>query len=361
MTHVPTPRVSEIIGRSIDPQNGATAHHARCGSSRGRPCKARDHAEEFSKVAVKNHANAVATLCAFPGAGLAGGGWERMVGRSAAALSLLSHLGRAAVVLSAEPTREGGGHGQGTDTRHRYRSDSPLFAPPGGGAGRYRMAGPPRKNGWTSPSARRVFAFEITRSRTPTDPRRPAGGPTLEGPTAWRPAAREPLGRVKARGHPLPRPASPAGGADGSSAARPARARWKRVRLVRHRGLATNNWICSWSVTVIETTLPGPCPRCRGSSSCGRCPTRRSDGGGSAEPGEVVSSHAPLAARRGSSRSEHRSVDGRSSARGTCCHGEEETRGVTIGSQVAVEMDSVFYFPRGWRTGRDVLRRREPR
>ncbi len=62
MTHLATPKVSEIIGRSIDPYERALRrHHAGAGGpDHPRPAWPRTGtaAREIAQVAVKNHANA---------------------------------------------------------------------------------------------------------------------------------------------------------------------------------------------------------------------------------------------------------------------------------------------------------------
>src|SRR5205807_2390224 len=62
MTHLPTPRVSEIIGRSIDPYErsyGATMPALAGLITRALMARSGLSAREISQVAVKNHANAV--------------------------------------------------------------------------------------------------------------------------------------------------------------------------------------------------------------------------------------------------------------------------------------------------------------
>jgi acetyl-CoA C-acetyltransferase len=214
MTHLATPRVSEIIGRSIDP------HERRYGTTMpalaGLITRAAMHRlgltlREISQVAVKNHANGArnpyahfrepVTLEAV------------MESRIVADPLRLFHCcpisdGAAAVVMSAEPSRvRVAGIGQGTDSLAvRYRSDLTSFrATQAAAQVAYRMAGfgPARVEVAELHDAFSPFEL-ISLEDTGLMPAGKAGRATLDGETALDgrlPVS--PSGGLKARGHPL--------------------------------------------------------------------------------------------------------------------------------------------------------------
>jgi acetyl-CoA acetyltransferase len=214
MTHLSTPRVSEIIGRSIDP------HERRYGTTMpalaGLITRAAMHRagltlKEISQVAVKNHANAArnpyahfretVTLEAV------------MESRVVADPLRLFHCcpisdGAAAVVLSAEtgPVRVAG-VGQGTEAMAvRYRSDLSSFrATQAAAQAAYRMAGfgPERVEVAELHDAFSPFEL-ISLEDTGLVPSGKAGRATLDGDTALDGRLPvNPSGGLKARGHPL--------------------------------------------------------------------------------------------------------------------------------------------------------------
>jgi acetyl-CoA C-acetyltransferase len=214
MTHLPTPRVSEIIGRSIDPYErsyGATMPALAGLITRALIARGGVGEREIAQVAVKNHANAARNPYAhFPEpvtleAVLA----SRMV---AEPLRLLHCCpisdGAAAVVLTSE--RSGvriAGIGQGMDTLAvRHRTDLTTFrATQAAAHAAYAMAG-------LGPS--RVDFAELHDAFAPFElialedlglvPPGKAGRATLDGETAL--DGRLPInasGGLKARGHPL--------------------------------------------------------------------------------------------------------------------------------------------------------------
>ncbi len=214
MTHLPTPRVSEIIGRSIDPcerSYGATMPALAALVTRALMSRRGTGLREISQVAVKNHANAArnpyahfrepVTLEAV------------MESRIVADPLRLYHCcpisdGAAAVVLSAEPAAVRiAGIGQGTDTLAvRYRQDLTSFrATRIAAKAAFAMAGF---------GAERVDVAEVHDAFTPFElialediglvPLGAAGRATLEGETALDGRLPvNPSGGLKARGHPL--------------------------------------------------------------------------------------------------------------------------------------------------------------
>ena len=143
MTHLSTPRVSELIGRSIDPYErsyGATMPALAGLITRALITEHGATLREIAQVAVKNHANAGAEPVR-PLPELRddrGGHGEPRGGGSAAPPALLPHLGRrGGGGPHARPERavRVAGIGQGTDTlavRHRRasRAFGPLRPPP---------------------------------------------------------------------------------------------------------------------------------------------------------------------------------------------------------------------------------------
>jgi acetyl-CoA C-acetyltransferase len=256
MTHLSTPRVSELIGRSIDPYErsyGATmpalaGFVARALAAHGVGTR------EMSQVSVKNHANATRNPYAhYPQAvTLADVMESRMV---AEPLRLLHCCpisdGAAAVVLTDEPTPvRVAGVGQGTDTlalRHRHSLTS-FRATQEAARTAYAMAGfgPERVDFAELHDAFAPFEL-IALEDTGLVPPGKAGRATLDGDTAL--DGRLPInpsGGLKARGHPLAATGIAqivecvwqlTGGATG-------RQLDGRVALAHSiGGLATNNWV----------------------------------------------------------------------------------------------------------------------
>jgi acetyl-CoA C-acetyltransferase len=257
MTHVPTPRVSEIIGRSIDPHE--KSYGTTMPALAGLVTRAAMHRRgftlrEISQVAVKNHANGARNPFAH---------FQEpvkleavMESRLVADPLRLFHCcpisdGGAALVLTAERKAVRiAGIGQGADSiAVRYRSDLTSFrATQAAAQAAYRMAGF---------GAERVEVAELHDAFTPFElisledtglvPPGKAGRATLDGETAV--GGRLPInpsGGLKARGHPLAATGISQivelcwqlrGKAEGRQV--PA-----RVGLAQSiGGLATNNWV----------------------------------------------------------------------------------------------------------------------
>lgn len=261
MTHLATPRVSELIGRSIDPYErayGATMPALAGLIARVLMARYGVSARELAQVAVKNHANALRNPYAhFQQAVTVD---EVMASRPVAEPLRLLHCcpisdGAAAVVLSAEraPVRVAG-VGQGTDTlavRHR-RVLATFAATRAAARAAYAMAGfgPERIDFAEIHDAFTPFEL-ISLEDTGLVPPGKAGRATLDGETAL--DGRLPInpsGGLKARGHPL----AATGVAQivecvwqltGRASGRQIEGR----RALAHSigGLATNNW-----VTILE-------------------------------------------------------------------------------------------------------------
>jgi acetyl-CoA C-acetyltransferase len=257
MTHLPTPRVSEIIGRSIDPHE--KSYGTTMPALAGLVTRAAMHRRgltlrEISQVAVKNHAHGArnpyahfqeeVTLEAV------------MESRLVADPLRLFHCcpisdGGAALVLTAERGAVRiAGMGQGADAiAVRYRSELTSFrATQAAAEAAYRMAGF---------GAERVEVAEIHDAFTPFElisledtglvPPGKAGRATLDGETAL--GGRLPVnpsGGLKARGHPL----AATGIAQlvelcwqlrGKAEGRQVEARVGLAQSIG--GLATNNWV----------------------------------------------------------------------------------------------------------------------
>ena len=263
MTHLPTPRVSELIGRSIDPHEKSygTTMPALAGLVTRDAMHRRGFTlREISQVAVKNHAQGArnpyahfqeeVTLEAV------------MESRLVADPLRLFHCcpisdGGAALVLTAERRAVRiAGMGQGADAiAVRYRSELTSFrATQAAADAAYRMAGF---------GAERVEVAEVHDAFTPFElisledtglvPPGKAGRATLDGETAL--GGRLPVnpsGGLKARGHPLA-----ATGISqlvelcwqlrGKAAGRQVEARVGLAQSIG--GLATNNW-----VTLLESS-----------------------------------------------------------------------------------------------------------
>ncbi len=257
MSHVPTPRVSEIIGRSVDPHERTygTTMPALAGlitraamHSRGLTLK------EMSQVSVKNHANAMRNPLAHFRELVT---LERvMESRLVADPLRLFHCcpisdGAAALVLTSEPSAVRiAGIGQGTDTMAvRYRSDLTSFrATQVAAQAAYAMAGfgPERVEVAEIHDAFSPFEI-ISLEDTGLLPVGKAGRATLDGETGL--DGRLPInpsGGLKARGHPLAATGIAQivelcwqlrGMAEGRQVA-------ARVALAQSiGGLATNNWV----------------------------------------------------------------------------------------------------------------------
>jgi acetyl-CoA C-acetyltransferase len=214
MTHVPTPRVSDIIGRSIDPHE--KSYGATMPALAGLITRAAMHRrgltlKEFSQVAVKNHANGARNPFAH---------FQEEVTLDAVMASRLvadplrlfhccpiSDGGAALLLTSDRRAVRIAGIGQGADTiAIRYRTDLTTFrATQAAAEVAYRMAGF---------GAERVEVAEIHDAFTPFElisledtglvPPGKAGRATLDGETAI--GGRLPVnpsGGLKARGHPL--------------------------------------------------------------------------------------------------------------------------------------------------------------
>jgi acetyl-CoA acetyltransferase len=257
MSHIPTPRVSEIIGRSIDPHE--RTYGTTMPALAGLITRAAMHSRgltlrEMAQVAVKNHANGArnplahfrepVTLEAV------------MESRLVADPLRLYHCcpisdGAAAVVLTAEPAAVRiAGIGQGTDTMAvRYRSDLTSFrATQAAAQAAYAMAGfgPERVELAELHDAFSPFEL-ISLEDTGLMPAGKAGRATLDGETAL--DGRLPVntsGGLKARGHPLAATGIAQivelclqlrGMAEGRQVV-------ARVALAQSiGGLATNNWV----------------------------------------------------------------------------------------------------------------------
>jgi acetyl-CoA C-acetyltransferase len=214
MTHLPTPRVSEIIGRSIDP------HERRYGTTMpalaGLITRALMHRhgatlKEISQVAVKNHANGARNPYAHFQEPVT---LETVMDSRVVADPLrLYHCcpisdGAAAVVLTAEPGRVRiAGIGQGTDSiAVRYRTDLTAFrATQAAAQAAYRMAGfgPERVEVAELHDAFSPFEL-ISLEDTGLLPVGKAGRATLDGETALDGRLPvNPSGGLNARGHPL--------------------------------------------------------------------------------------------------------------------------------------------------------------
>jgi acetyl-CoA C-acetyltransferase len=214
MTHLPTPRVSELIGRSIDPYErayGATMPALAGLITRSLMTRQGTSAREIAQVAVKNHANAARNPHAHfrEPVGLEQVMESRMV---ADPLRLLHCCpisdGAAAVVLgSMQAGVRVAGVGQGTDTlavRHR-RGLTSFAATRAAARAAFRMAGfgPERIEMAELHDAFAPFEL-IALEDIGLVPATKAGRATLDGETAL--DGRLPInpsGGLKARGHPL--------------------------------------------------------------------------------------------------------------------------------------------------------------
>lgn len=261
MTHLATPRVSELIGRSIDLYErsyGATMPALAGLITRALMTRHGVTLREISWVSVKNHANAVLNPYAhFPQAVTLE---EVQASRMVADPLRLLHCcpisdGAAAVVLSAERGRVRiAGIGHGTDTlavRHRENLTS-FKATREAGRAAFAMAGlgPERVDFAEVHDAFTPFELITLEDLGLVEPGK-AGRATLDGETAL--DGRLPInpsGGLKARGHPLA----------ATGLAQVVECVWQLLGLAEGRqvpgrvalahsigGLATNNW-----VTILE-------------------------------------------------------------------------------------------------------------
>jgi acetyl-CoA C-acetyltransferase len=256
MTHLDTPRVSELIGRSIDPYErsyGATMPALAGLVTRALMAHGMG-AREIAQVAVKNHANALRNPYAqFQRAVTPE---EVLESRMVADPLRLLHCcplsdGAAAVVLTAEPAAvRVAGVGQGSDTLAlRHRGELTSFKATQAAARRaYAMAGfgPERVDLAELHDAFAPFEL-VSLEDTGLVPPGKAGPATLDGETALDGRLPvNPSGGLKARGHPLAATALAqlvecvwqlTGRAEG-------RQLEARVALAHSiGGLATNNWV----------------------------------------------------------------------------------------------------------------------
>jgi acetyl-CoA C-acetyltransferase len=214
MTHLTTPRVSEIIGRSIDPYErtyGATMPALAGLVSRALMSRHGVSAREIAQVAVKNHANAARNPLAHFQQPVT---LEQVLeSRMVADPLRLMHCcpisdGAAAVVLGVMPTSvRVAGVGHGTDTLAvRHRRELTTFAATRAAAREaFAMAG-------FGPE--RIDLAEVHDAFTPFElisledlglvPPGKAGRATLDGDTVLEGRLPvNPSGGLKARGHPL--------------------------------------------------------------------------------------------------------------------------------------------------------------
>ena len=258
MTHLTTPKVSEIIGRSIDPYErtyGATMPALAGLVTRALMARPGVSAREIAQVAVKNHANGARNpLAHFQRAVTIE---EVLESRMVADPLRLLHCcpisdGAAAVVLAAAPAAVRiSGMGHGADTLAvRHRRELTSFAATRAAAREaYAMAGfgPERVDVAEVHDAFAPFEL-ISLEDLGLVPPGKAGRATLDGDTAL--DGRLPInpsGGLKARGHPLAGTGVAQivecvwqlrGRADGRQVAGAARALAHSIG-----GLATNNWV----------------------------------------------------------------------------------------------------------------------
>jgi acetyl-CoA C-acetyltransferase len=258
MSHLATPRVSEIIGRSIDPYErayGATMPALAGLVTRVLMSRHGTSAREIAQVAVKNHAHAARNPLAHFQQPVTLD--EVLSSRMVADPLRLLHCcpisdGAAAVVLSAQPTEvRVAGVGQGTDTLAvRHRREITAFAATRAAAREaFAMAGfgPERVEVAEVHDAFAPFELISLEDLGLVPPGKAAratldGDTTLEGRLPVNPS-----GGLKARGHPLAATGIAqivecvwqlTGRAHGRQLAGP------RCALAHSiGGLATNNWV----------------------------------------------------------------------------------------------------------------------
>jgi acetyl-CoA C-acetyltransferase len=257
MTHIPTPRVSEIIGRSIDPyeRTYGTTMPALAGLiTRALMARHGVTLREISAVSVKNHANAGRNPYAhFPQPVTLE---EVMESRVVADPLRLLHCcpisdGAAALVLTSDPAPVRiAGIGQGTDTLAvRHRADLTSFrATQSAAREAFQMAGfgPERVDFAELHDAFAPFELIALEDIALVPPGK-AGRMTLDGETALDGRLPvNPSGGLKARGHPL----AATGLAQvvecvwqltGQAEGRQVAGRFALAHSIG--GLATNNWV----------------------------------------------------------------------------------------------------------------------
>lgn len=257
MTHLPTPRVSEIIGRSIDPyeRRYGTTMPALAGLiTRALMHRTGLTLKEISQVAVKNHAHGARNPYAHFREAVT---LETVMASRVVADPLrIYHCcpisdGAAAVLLAAEPTAVRiAGIGQGMDSiAVRYRADLTSFrATQAAAQVAYRMAGFGPERVEVAELHDAFSPFEIVSLEdTGLLPPGKAGRATLDGETAFE--GRLPVnvsGGLKARGHPLAatgvgQVVELAWQLRGLAHGRQVEARVGLVQSIG--GLAANNWI----------------------------------------------------------------------------------------------------------------------
>jgi acetyl-CoA acetyltransferase len=257
MTHLPTPRVSEIIGRSIDPHERSygTTMPALAGLiTRAAMSRRGLSLREISQVAVKNHAHGARNPFAHFRDPVALD--TVMESRLVADPLRLYHCcpisdGGAALLMIGDRRRvRVAGIGQGADTiAVRYRTDLTSFrATQVAAEAAYRMAGFGAERVEVAEIHDAFAPFElISLEDTALVPAGKAGRATVDGETAI--GGRLPVntsGGLKARGHPLAATGIAqlvelywqlTGRADGRQVE-------ARVGLAHSiGGLATNNWV----------------------------------------------------------------------------------------------------------------------
>jgi acetyl-CoA C-acetyltransferase len=257
MTHIPTPRVSELIGRSIDPYErsyGATMPALAALITRALMARHGVGEREIAQVAVKNHAHAARNPYAHFQQPVTLE--EVLASRMVADPLRLLHCcpisdGAAAVVLTAERARvRVAGIGQGMDALAvRHRRDLTAFrATQAAARAAYAMAGfgPARVDFAELHDAFAPFEL-IALEDTGLVPQGKAAAATLDGETALDGRLPvNPSGGLKARGHPLA----------ATGVAQIVECVWQltgraegrqldaRVALAHSiGGLATNNWV----------------------------------------------------------------------------------------------------------------------
>src|SRR5438876_364810 len=262
MTHLPTPRVSEIIGRSIDPYErayGATMPALAGLVTRALMARKGVGVREIAQVAVKNHANAARNPYAHFQKPVTLD--EVMESRMVADPLRLLHCcpisdGAAAVVLTAERSAvRVAGIGQGADALAvRHRADVTHFrATRDAARAAFAMAGfgPARVDFAEIHDAFAPFEL-ISLEDLGLVPPGKAGRATLDGETALDGRLPvNPSGGLKGRGHPLA----------ATGLAQVVECVWQLTGRAGERqvegsvalahsigGLATNNW-----VTILES------------------------------------------------------------------------------------------------------------
>jgi len=258
MTHLTTPRVSEIIGRSIDPYErgyGATMPALAGLITQVLLARSATAAREIAQVAVKNHAHGAKNPLAHFQQIVTQE--EVMESRMVADPLRLLHCcpisdGAAAIVLTSDRTAvRVAGMGQGTDTLAvRHRRELTTFAATRAAAREaFAMAGFGPEHVDFAEIHDAFAPFElISLEDTGLLPQGKSGRATLDGDTAL--DGRLPInpsGGLKARGHPLA----------ATGLAQVVECVWQltgraqgRQLPVAHRalahsigGLATNNWV----------------------------------------------------------------------------------------------------------------------